>query len=80
MELDQFKETWRALDDAPPLPADLPTLLERAGRAAARPLRRMKRNVIKEAIILVITYALAYSAMPQVIRIPVGVMYLDRRS
>jgi hypothetical protein len=32
--------------------------------------------VIKESIILVITYALAYSAMPQTIRIPVGIMYL----
>ena len=76
MELDQFKESWRALDDAPPLPADLPTLLERAERAAARPLRRMKRNLIKEAIFLVVVYALAYTAFQGPIRVPVGIFYI----
>ncbi|TDW96533.1 hypothetical protein EDB95_4364 [Dinghuibacter silviterrae] len=76
MELDQLKDSWRQLDDAPPLRVDLPALLQKAERAAAGPLRRMKRNVLLQSVTLVIVYVLAYTQFQGPERIPVGVFYL----
>lgn len=75
MELDQLKDSWRQLDDAPPLPVDLPTLLARAERSAAGPLRRMRRSVVRQAVCLVVVYALAYTQFHGPERIPVGIFY-----
>lgn len=75
MELDQLKESWKALDKAPPLPADLPTLLEKAERAAERPLRRMRRNIVRETIAIVVIYVIAFLQFEGPIMLPVGLFY-----
>lgn len=76
MELDQLKDPWRQLDDAPPLRMDLPSLLEKAERAAVRPLRRMKRVVITQAVSLVVVYALAFATFSGGEQLAVGIFYL----
>jgi hypothetical protein len=75
MELDQLKDSWRKLDDAPPVRVDLPALLARGERSAAGPIRRMKRNVISQAISLVLVYACAFAQMPGMEKVPVGIFY-----
>lgn len=76
MELDQLKDPWRRLDDAPPLRMDLPSLLERAERLAAKPLRRMKRNVLRQVISLVVVYVVAFTQFQGPESIPVGIFYV----
>lgn len=76
MELDQLKDPWRQLGDTPPPRMDLADLLRKAEKSAVRPLRRMKRVVISQAVSLVAVYILAFSQFQGTQRVAVGWFYL----
>lgn len=76
MELDQLKDPWRQLGETPPQRMDLADLLRKAEKSAVRPLRRMKRVVISQAVSLVVVYVLAFSAFRGREQLAVGIFYL----
>src|SRR6202012_2139273 len=56
MELESLKYIWRSLETPQSAKPDRQTLLALLQKKSRRPVARMRRNLVREAIILLVTY------------------------
>jgi len=76
MDLEQLKDSWKQLNVPPSPSMDLPSIIRERGRAAEESVRKMKRNVLLEAIFLVLVYGGAISRIQEpTMNKPLGVMF-----